>query len=206
MDQKDRIKDYYEPRLRKEVHDHAILGWEDAQSHEKRFHVLYSEIDLSGKSVLDIGCGLGSLYRYLLDRSVNCSYTGTDILDSMILEAAKRYPGVKFISGDVFHEDIISCKSFDVIYSSGIFNLKMSDNTGILIDSFVKMLTWARNSVVFNLLSGDSPDRDDEHYMYYSSGDVIQKLGPHLPEGAEIRVIDGYLPNDFTVVCRLAGV
>jgi hypothetical protein len=41
------------------------VGWKSQQTQEARFNALLAIGNLKGKSILDLGCGLGCLYGYL---------------------------------------------------------------------------------------------------------------------------------------------
>lgn len=52
--------------------------------------------------ILDVGTGTGVLIQYMLEFGVPAeSITGCDLSSEMLSEAAKRYPGVKFIQSDI---------------------------------------------------------------------------------------------------------
>ena len=192
------IESHYEPRLKKYKESYEILDWEGIDSHEKRFHVFTKTVSLHGKSVIDVGCGLGDLYGYLERHGIQVEYTGVDLLVKMVDAARRRYPDGRFLPGNIFKEDIFPAESFDLAYCSGIFNLNLGNNESFLKESVESMVQLVREAVVFNLLDENSPDRDDR-YFYYSP-DRVKDLFASL--SFSIRCVTGYLPNDFTVVCR----
>ena len=55
-----------------------------------------------------------------------------------------------------------------------------------------------REYLVFNLLH-ERVAEEGERYFYYDPAAVMEMLSP-LP--CEVRILDDYLPNDFTVICR----
>ena len=65
MKHRERIRRHYEPRLDRETEPYRILDWASPQSQEARFQVLADEVPLAGKTLLDVGCGLGDLYGFL---------------------------------------------------------------------------------------------------------------------------------------------
>ncbi len=58
---------------------------------------------LSGRSVLDLGCGNG---RWL-DRFEPSSYVGIDLNRLMLAEARKRYPAARFLQADMTRSTIV---------------------------------------------------------------------------------------------------
>ncbi|NVL90353.1 MAG: hypothetical protein HWN69_05065, partial [Desulfobacterales bacterium] len=61
---------HYDKLLGIRAKDHEMVGWGSEESQKCRFGVLCQLDDLSGKSVLDVGCGLGDLYGYLRNRDI----------------------------------------------------------------------------------------------------------------------------------------
>lgn len=74
--------------------------------------------DLSGKKILDSGCGTGRLIHRLMVEGVQPeNLIGLDLSEEMLKIAEDKYPKVRFISGDAenlpFEDD-----SFDVVIAS----------------------------------------------------------------------------------------
>jgi len=198
------IKEYYEHRIKNGKEDYQIVGWESPEAQKARFDVLVRNIPFKGKKILDVGCGVGSLLGYLQSENAAGEYTGIDILPGMIEEARKRHPGARFIIGDVLSEKIFPSLSFDIIISSGLFNLNMGDNEGFLSEVFQKFCDLSRSTVALNLLHVRSPDREDKYY-YYHPDEVKEMILRIAPDKPEVTIIEEYLPNDFTVICKKAG-
>lgn len=196
------IQAYYKDKINPENPDYKIHGWEDEDSHLRRFNVLYKELKLSGKSILDVGCGAGPLYRYFKERKIANSYLGVDILPEMIALAKKRYPETVFLHQNIFEDNPFPEKCFDVVYASGIFNLDLGNNELFVQDSIALFGELASQTVVFNLLSTKSQDKESGYYyavpenMMY----LIKKSGIKY---IDYRIIEDYLHNDFTVIIEL---
>lgn len=196
------IKSYYEPNMGKGLPDYRVLGWESEQAQHKRFEILYNHVSLQGKKLLDVGCGMANLYEYLIKKGVNFYYTGVDILESMIDSAKKKRPGVELICADIFKHNPFDDNSFDVVYSSGIFNINMGNNKEFLTKAIELFLRLGKEAVVFNLLHYKSPDREDRYYYFKPSEveNIIEENFNNLLDSMQI--VEGYLQNDFTVVLK----
>lgn len=71
-----------------------------------------------GSRVLDLGCGRGTLMRYLMDRR-GCTGTGVEIAPEAVLETIGK--GVPLIELDIDHElDEFRDKSYDVVVLSRV--------------------------------------------------------------------------------------
>jgi len=199
VSRKKRIRSHYTHRITPERDNYDILDWASAASQRERFDVLAREIDLAGKSLLDVGSGLGDLWAYLKDHRLGVDYTGVDILDEMVRVAERMHPDATFIRGDIFGDDAhpLSEKRFDVVFCSGALNLDLGNNREFLPIAAARLLDLAREAAVFNLLRVRR-GWADQTYAYYDPADVMALLAP-LP--CTLRIVEDYLPNDFTVVC-----
>lgn len=198
MDRKQTIRAYYERRIRPWRPDHLILDWASSETQRKRFDVLIDRVDLAGRGLLDVGCGLGNLWGYLKERRIPARYTGVDILAKMVRAARRRYPDAQFVCADIFGDDAFEPDSFDVVYCSGAMNLDLGNNLGFIARAAQRFLHIARHQAVFNLLHRRASDGPPGPYFYTDPVEV-QPLLRGLP--CEADFVDDYLPNDFTVVC-----
>jgi len=201
MNRIDLLKNHYEPRLKKSD-TYMVLDWESREAQYKRFRALTDNINLYGKSVLDIGCGCGDLFGLMKEKQDSPSYTGVDILEKMIGRAAEEYPDARFFCADIFSadfcvEECFGCPSFNVTFTSGIFNLNAGNNLEFLKKAVPVLAGLADEAFVFNLLDPASPDHDED-YFYYEPKMAMELA---LPFASEIKLIKGYLSNDYTLIC-----
>ncbi len=209
MNKKKAISQHYEPRISSRRASHEILDWASPASQQARFNVLADNVDLRGKSLLDVGCGLGDLWAYLRDRKIDVRYTGVDILEKMVVEARRRHPEATFVQADIFGDAPsespsptlpISASSFDVVFCSGAMNLNLGNNLEFLPVAISRMCRLSRHIVAFNLLHVRAT-AEAHKYFYYDPKDVRRLL---TSSSCDVQIIDNYLPNDFTVICRKA--
>lgn len=201
MKKLDIIKTYYDNNMSKGLPEYGILGWESEEAQRLRFDMLLSSVDLDGKKLLDVGCGTGNLLEHINSKGLKVDYTGVDILEKMIdIAAGKKLNGV-FMHLDIFKNNIFGSNSFDVVYTSGIFNLNLGNNREFLKNALELFMDISRDAVVFNLLHVGSPDREDK-YFYFRPDEVRDMLEPYVDRLSEVRFIEAYLKNDFTVMLR----
>jgi len=198
MKRKRAIRAYYEPRISPYRAGYAILDWASPESQRARFKVLAENVPLAGKSLLDVGCGLGDLWGFLKDQKIAVEYTGVDLVAKMVEAARKRHPDGLFLCTDVFQEEAFQPGQFDVVFCSGAFNLNLGNNREFLPTAVSRMLELSADQVVFNLLHHRARC-GDRRYFYFDPEDVRSLLSSI---DCEMRLIDDYLPNDFTVICR----
>lgn len=203
MKKTEKIRTYYESKMGKGLPDYGVLGWESEKAQKLRFDILMNSVSLEGKSLLDIGCGMGNLLEHIDSKGLLVKYTGVDILQSMIECAECKKLNGEFCCVDVFDNDIFNDRIFDIVYTSGIFNLNLGNNREFLLKALKKMLQLSKEAVVFNLLHKDSPDREDKYF--YHDPEEIRELLQGFPEIGKVIIMEQYLNNDFTVVCFKKG-
>ncbi len=194
------LERHYIPRINSRDKGHVILDWESEEAHLGRFDALLEHVDLTGQSILDVGCGIGDLLGYLKDRGIAAEYTGVDILPEMVEEARRRHPSGTFISGDLLEEIRLDEGSFDIVYSSGMFNLKVGDNQRFLEQWLEEFFRLARKQVIFNLLDPGHPIQRDIYY-YFDPQEVRQIVLHHTPH---VDIAYDYVPKDYTVFARVS--
>ena len=196
------LKKHYEPRFSRFSGSSEILDWESSEAQLLRFRAMTDNIELEGRKVLDVGCGCGDLYSLLEREKSGAEYTGVDILEKMVDFASERFPDAEFYCGDIFDIDFcceteLGRSCYDITYASGIFNLNAGNNEEFLKVAVPVLAQLAGEAFVFNLLNPESPDPDDR-YFYYSPEKAVE-LASEWAE--EIKLIDGYLANDYTLIC-----
>jgi SAM-dependent methyltransferase len=195
---KDLIRRHYEPRIGGDLPHHQVLDWASAQSQLARFEIFARNIPLQDKSLLDVGCGLGDLLTYLDSLGLRVRYTGVDLLEKMVQAARRNHPGIDFVQGDIFQTNPFKPENFDVVFCSGAFNLNLGNNEQFLPIAVATMLEMAREHAVFNLLHSRAASQEQTYFYYHP--DQVQEMLRDCP--CQIRIIDDYLHNDFTVICK----
>lgn len=197
-----KIKAYYENNIAMDLPEYGILGWESEEAQQLRFDVLLDNVELEGKRLLDVGCGTGNLLEYINSKGTHVKYTGVDIMDEMVMKAKSKQLDGDFRYKDIFKENVFKPASFDVVYTSGIFNLNLGNNKEFLSNALELFFSLSCGTVVFNLLHFDSPDREDK-YFYFHPDEVRQILARFSGLLGKTEFIEAYLKNDFTMVCEL---
>ena len=141
-------------RRRIEVHGDGTveaLGWRKKDSQVKRFEVLSKVGDLSGCSLLDVGCGYGDLKPFLDQRFSGITYIGIDQMPEFIAEAQVRY---KDYADTFFYQTDFTAAALpqvDYVVASGALAYRC-DNPGFYEDMIRKMYGASTRAVAFNML------------------------------------------------------
>ncbi len=202
LDRKKYIESYYKPNMGKGLPDFKVLGWESKEAQEMRFEMLTANVNLQNKKILDVGCGLGNLLEYLNHKGINIEYTGVDIIEEMIETVKEKKLLGEFFCIDIFKQHYLEVNSFDVVYTSGIFNLNIGNNMEFFGRALDRFFELTKGVAAFNLLDRNSPDREDIYY-YFDHEQVADMIEAKYPQVKNIKVVRGYLNNDFTVICSV---
>ncbi|MBN2652436.1 MAG: class I SAM-dependent methyltransferase [Spirochaetales bacterium] len=193
------INNYYKDKIDPRKEDYLIHGWESKEAAEKRLKQLFDHLDLVGKSIIDIGCGVGSLLSLIKKNQINTKYLGVDILPDMIKLAKARHPEGNFLHLDIFKENFFKEGSFDFVYSSGIFNLKLTNNEAFVQEAFILFNFLAKEKIMVNFLHENSNNRE-ERYFYTNPEKIFKLIEKTGILYKDISVKENYLANDFSMV------
>ena len=187
-----RVVDYYNDTASLIADDAKAMGWSSTFNQQLRFDVINYMVDLTGKSVLDVGCGDGALFHYLKNQAIDCDYTGIDLSPKMIQRAQSRFPGLNVRTKDFFSES----NNFDVVICSGALSMIPNDDALLFLQTAMSHLfEIAQQHLVVNLLTDFYPS-NSSLFQRYHPNDVLAlcfKLTPY------VTLNHSYLPNDFTV-------
>lgn len=80
------------------------------------YHVTASQVDLTGKKVLEVSCGAGGGASYIVRNLGPASYTGLDLNPASIAKCRERHrlPGLDFLQGDAENLPFAD-ESFDAV-------------------------------------------------------------------------------------------
>jgi SAM-dependent methyltransferase len=112
-------RDIYAPLYEDHGVSHKTLHWACKAHQEYGFRDFVNLIDLEGKSILDIGSGLGDFFIYLQDNGINCDFTGYEIVPSFVKVSQRRCPGARFELRNVVVDK--PDRRFDYVFSNGIY-------------------------------------------------------------------------------------
>lgn len=187
------ISAYYEELIRKYGHDSRACDYGRAESQAIKFAVLSDVLDLTGKSLLDVGCGFADYCHYLRDRFGNVRYAGLDITEGMINEAKKINSELDLQCGNILEWD--SAESFDVVTANGIFYL-ISDNPKEKMQEIIlSMYARANMAVAFNSLSIWAPEKEEGEF--YADPLVTMAFCKTITPWVTLR--HDYHSRDFTI-------
>ena len=81
-------------------------------------HLASLQIDVRGKTVLEVGAGVGDHSHYYLDRG--CAVTLTDAREENLSYLKGRYPGCRVARLDLDHPSAIEGAPFEIVHCYGV--------------------------------------------------------------------------------------
>ena len=198
-DRTDRIKRHYAHRVHSDRAHFDILDWAAPETQTLRFEILADNVELRGRTLLDMGCGLGDLVSFLDKRRIDVDYTGVDVVEQMVARASELHPSRRFECVNIFSDPAaLGGEKFDIMFCSGALNLNLGNNLEFVKTALPVMLSRAREYLVVNMLHARMPVGEPQYFMY-NPDYIISILKPLC---SEVRIIDDYLSNDFTVIAK----
>ncbi|MHC4947665.1 MAG: class I SAM-dependent methyltransferase [Planctomycetota bacterium] len=173
--------------------------WGSREAQRTRFDVMIDMVDLSGRVVLDVGCGDGALAVRLHERGIAFDrYTGVDGLPEVIASARDRdLPRCAFRALDVVAEPA-ALPAADVACISGTLNTMKPRTARAVVQA---AFDAAAVAVVFNFLS----DRPAPRWRRRDLGparrfDTVAWIDWALRLGPRVRFRQDYLDgHDATI-------
>jgi SAM-dependent methyltransferase len=143
----------YNERFTQFGRDLRTVGWGSRVGQALRFNVLFRGLDPKGKTILDVGCGLGDLIPFLQDRTGgNFRYIGIDIAEHLIEDARKLYGNGDciFFHGDVFLKEL---PKVDISVLSGALSLRAKGISSYAERTLERMYALSNEAACLNFLS-----------------------------------------------------
>jgi cyclopropane fatty-acyl-phospholipid synthase-like methyltransferase len=152
------IAAYYDALVDRYGHDPRAVDATSSEALDVRYSALAGVADLTGKRVLEVGCGFGDLGVHLAARFGAVRYTGIDVSARMIEVGHEAHPSL-----DLRHAsfaDFTPGERYDVVLAQGIFYLLGHDAERKAQALIQRMFEVAQEAVAFTAIStwGDAPE------------------------------------------------
>ena len=156
-------------------------------------------LDLDFQSVLDFGCGLSLLRRWLNSNGrETVQYTGADITRPFIDHCRERYPADTFLHIRDFDEVQTAA---DVVVVAGTFNVipdgvSRDEHREHVFSAYEHLLRCANRYLVFDFMH-DRVDFQQDGAFHMSHAEVIEFVVTRLSRRFE--VLQSYMPFEAAV-------
>jgi SAM-dependent methyltransferase len=155
----------------------AALGWSSQTKHNIHHRLLTRDIQ-PGYTVVDFGCGLGDLHRYLRKAGLAVHYEGFDQVPEMVVAARRKNPGARFALRDSVAG--LGARSRDYVVACGVFTYRLVGHESFLRKNLADFLRVARHGFALDLPALESyPQLPEEYYAIDrdSLGQMMKRLG-----------------------------
>jgi SAM-dependent methyltransferase len=188
----EQLRGYWDHRAQNSQTDCERVEW-SRRAQCMRFEAFVIEHDLRGKSVLDVGCGVGDFWQHLHKRGLDCEYLGVDLSSEMIRRARERFPGVAFQCCDLLTWQ--PEKPFDYAVAFGIHNIRVDGGRQVLQALTPRQFELCRTAAHVSLLT-DRYEGFAPHIQAWRAEEVLTMALGITPY---VVLRHDYLPNDFSV-------
>jgi len=189
---KKRVIEFYDRKVAEHGYSPDTLGW-NKRRHELRYDVLVTHWDLTGRRVLDFGCGFGDMYGYMRKRGIAAQYEGIDINDNVLAEGRRVYPDATLVCRDAFADGLPA--TYDYVLSSGVHNFRLENNEAFIKDSFELFNAASRCGFALNFISDRVGYRED--HLNYTDPSMVLSLAYDYSNRVTLR--NDYMPWEFTL-------
>lgn len=163
---------FYDRHLRDFGDAPGALRW-TPEGQLRRYTTLLSAMgDITGKSVLDFGCGKGDLYGFFRERGISISYCGIDVNANLVALARRKYPDVTFLVLDL--EEEAFDRRFDIVIAIGVFNLRIAGIEESMKNLLRKLFQLSAEALHVNFLTSHQARKDVE--LFYVDPEEILRL------------------------------
>jgi ubiquinone/menaquinone biosynthesis C-methylase UbiE len=189
------VASLYNIRFDKYGRDIKTVGWGSESSQRLRFEVLLRGLEPKGKTILDIGCGLGNLIPFLEEcTGGDFSYIGIDVAEKLIVDARSSYGCDRkhFYVGDIFS---LTVPSVDISLLSGALSLKAYGIEQYANHTMERMFEISREAACLNFLSKyvDFELEKNQHYQ----PEVVFSSAKRLTD--KVNLFHDYPLYEFTI-------
>src|SRR6266511_289835 len=139
------IAEFYDGLVAEHGASHRASDYGSARSQQRKFEALADVGDLSGRRLLDVGCGLAGFADHLAARYPVVEYVGIDLSPAVIASARRERPHLDLRVANVLELD----ERFDIVTANGIFYLLGADAPALMRRLVEHMWSLAGEAVAF---------------------------------------------------------
>jgi SAM-dependent methyltransferase len=175
----------YQHRIAEHGPTFASLNSGSEEKQALRHSVHATAIRGTKPSILEVGCGLGDFYQFLINANRDCDYHGYDIVPEYVAECRRAYPQAAFEVRNIFGDGIGG--SYDTIVMSQVLNnhYQKSDNLAVMKRALELAFQHTSVSVSVDMLSSYVDFRNPD--LFYYSPEEIFRMAKNIAPRVLIR-------------------
>jgi len=191
----DKAAELYNSRFDEFGRQIKTVGWGCEKDQKLRFEVLFRGLNPKGKTILDVGCGLGDLIKFLEEKTDgDFQYIGIDVAEKLISDAISTHfkSGREFYTGDIF---AVTLPKIDIAVLSGALSLKVDGIQQYAFKTMKKMFEISQEAACLNFLSR-YVDFELEKNQHYQPEEVFSRAKEF---SKRVNLINDYPLYEFTI-------
>jgi SAM-dependent methyltransferase len=162
------VNQYYTQKVKQFGATPRGVDWNGEESQYLRFEQLCKVFNKNEFSILDYGCGFGSLFTFLKNQKYSFQYSGFDITEEMIVQATDRK-----LDGAQWLMELDPDVKFDYVIASGIFNVRLENSEDkwlqFILETLDQLNQVSEKGFSFNMLTSYSDKPLMKDYLYYAN-------------------------------------
>lgn len=168
------VSEYYASKIKQFGAIPQGVDWNSTESQELRFEVLSNLIlEKENFSILDFGCGFGSMFDYFNSKYNSFKYIGFDVAEEMITAALNKFPEQE----NTEWTTNMPTEKTDYVIASGIFNVKLENTDEVwlayILETLKKIDEISVKGFSFNVLTKYSDKEFMKGYLYYADSSLL---------------------------------
>lgn len=197
------VGEYYTEKIRTYGPSPRGVDWNSEESQQLRFVQVLKIIPspLEHFSILDYGCGFGSMYEFMKRKYPDFRYTGYDISTVMIEQAKKLHSNASV----EWKSSVSEIQRHDYVIASGIFNVRLGNSNEewekYIVDTLHLMDQYSAKGFSFNVLSKYSDVEYMKDYLHYADPAFLLDYCKRN-FSKYVAVLHDYPLHEFTVLVR----
>lgn len=189
----DQTRAFYDGLVGQYGHDPRACDYGSSASQMRKFQVLAEVAPLTGKRVLDVGCGFADFADVLTQRWGMLDYAGIDISSEMINTARKLRRDARLQVMDVLTGD--PGGRFDFVFANGIF-YRLTAQAPTRMQALIRrMFDLCDIGVAFTSLSTWAPQMEPGEFY----ANPLETLDFCRMLTRRVMLRHDYLPHDFAI-------
>lgn len=188
--------DSYQKRFQKYGIHPKSLFWKNQKSISIRYQVLLKNLDLEGKSILEIGSGFGDVIPFIEAKTKNFTYLGLDLVPEFVKVSQMHFPKHRFKVHNILASSLN--QKYDIVICSGALNSNLKNNIAFREQAIKTLWDHANEAVSFNMAGHHpQPKNKKTNIVYYADSFKISNYCSNFTENL---ILDqSYLSKDFTI-------
>lgn len=185
------ISEYYDNLAQKHGNSYRACDYGSEDSQLKKFSAFLNFFNNDSIDILDVGCGVGDFYKFLIKNFASVSYEGIDLSEKMVSLCKEKHENVLFTQRSIL--EYTDRKEYCI--ANGIFYLIQENPEEKMKEVVTHMFDISTRGIAFNSLSSLSTKQEKNEFY----ADPVKTFEFCSKLTSKVVLKHDYLPHDFTI-------